>query len=167
MRRPTQAEVGARMAQAKELGLVNEEGLFALGRYHVEGQHPDGGLALVFDTPVVASLEGPDLQPMQPPIMFDRTEDGRIILPSRWWQHTFEKVAQSEETPAEVRREAWIAAQTVVVPDAYLPSDTDTIEIMAYDRADNLVPFEALKPGTVCRIGFMGTVEDDDDEEEG
>ena len=150
MRRITEAEYECWMAIAREYRLADEGGLVP-GCFVSDG-FEDGVIRLRFITPILASLYSEDLQQKSPPIMFDRSPRGEILLPGRWWQLMFEKLSEDDRAPLDVRRSAAIAARVVDVCDALLPGDTDTIEIEVPDRTGNMVPHEALPPGTVARI---------------
>src|SRR5687767_4340961 len=99
MRAVTPAEVEAWTQLAAEHGLVNDDGQVALGRFVILDDDP-GGITVGLVTPIVAGRYGEQLERKQPPIMFDRTEDGEIILPGRWWQHMFERLAEREPSDA-------------------------------------------------------------------
>ena len=66
----------------------------------------------------------------------------------------FEQVTQDEGAPAAMRRLAATIAATTVCSDALLPADADTIEIFAPDSEGNVVPHEALPPGTQIQVGL-------------
>ena len=151
MRKITRAEYERWIAMAREHGFVNEEGQVALGRFTLEASD-EGHLTLRFLTPVPAGLYSEELQKKTPPIMFDRTETGEIILPGRWWQLMFEKLSKESSVPPDVRRTAAIAARVVVVSNAFLPANTDTIEMSAPDEDGNIVLHEALAPDTIAYL---------------
>jgi hypothetical protein len=147
MRPVTAAEVEAWSALARRHGFMNEAGDFAFGRYIVETT-AGGDVSIVFITPVPAGLYTEDLQPKTPPIRFDRTSGGEIILPGRGWQRTFERISEDETAPPEIRHIAGLAARHVQATDARLPPDTETIAILAPDDQGRMIPHEALPPGT-------------------
>jgi len=88
MRQVTPEEAETWTAMARQYGFVAADGTIALGRYVVE-KGETGQLSLEFVTPCPAGLYDEDLRPKTPPILFDRTPAGEIILPGRWWQLTF------------------------------------------------------------------------------
>src|SRR2546427_633461 len=112
MREITEAECEEWAALAREHGFADEEGRFELGRFVTEVMG-EGLLRLVFITPLAAGAEDENLKAKTPPVMFDRTQDGRIILPGRWWQHMLERLAESDNASDDFRRTAWIAAHNV------------------------------------------------------
>jgi hypothetical protein len=81
-----------------------------------------------------------------PPITFDRTPEGEIIVPGRWWQHVFERSSESPDMPDELREVARKLAQHAKVSDAHVPASVETISFLAPDRNGNLVVHEALPP---------------------
>jgi len=152
MRRVTREEAEAWTSLARQYGFMNASGDIALGRYVLE---PEAGQTWVrFITPVVAGLYTErDARPKTPPILFERTEAGEIILPGRWWQRMFEALGGDESVPEDVRRSAAAAASTVLVSDCVLPEDFETISFLAPNDAGEMVVHEALPPGT--RIPLM------------
>lgn len=154
MRSPAQQEVDRWMALARAHGLVNHEGDVALGRFRTEPAS-EGRLKITFFTPVIAAPETEDLRPKTPPILFDRTPNGEIILPGRWWQHMLELLADMETVEGDVRRTAALAARHVFVEDALLPPDTDTIAMAVPDATGAVVTHEALPPGTIVYVNIQ------------
>jgi len=152
MRKITQQEAEQWIALAEAHGFTDSEGRFALGRFVVEGRDDEGHVLLRVITPIPAGLYTEALRKKTPPILFDRTPAGEIILPGRWWQHMFEGLSAHEEVPEATRQAAAAAAATIAVPDVYLPADTDTIEITAPDADGEPVTHEALPPGGVMRL---------------
>ncbi len=151
MRRMTEREAETWLALAREHGFGSSEGRFALGRFIVEGRDADG-LVLSVITPIPAGLHTQHVAAKTPPIMFDRTLAGEIIVPGSWWRLMFEQVTWDESAPAAMRQMAATIAATIVCHDALLPADTDTIEISAPNSEGKIVPHEALPPGTQIRI---------------
>ncbi len=90
MRQITREEAESWLEVAREYGFVAEDGTFALGRFVTEEIDDDRNLLVRFITPLPAGqYTEADIRPKTPPILFDRTGDGRIILPARWWQLKF------------------------------------------------------------------------------
>jgi hypothetical protein len=154
MRKVTRREADAWTALAEQYGFTDAEGDVALGRFDMEATA--GGLLIHKITPIPAGLYSEALERKTPPIRFDRTPAGEIILPGRWWQLWFERVQELEELPAAMRRDAGVAATGVVFPDILLPADTDTIVIDAPDWDGRLVAHEALPPGGQIRLTLPG-----------
>lgn len=151
MRNMTEREAETWLALAREHGFGSSEGRFALGRFIVEGRD-EGGLVLYVITPIPAGLHSQNVRAKTPPIMFDRTPGGEILVPGGWWQLMFEQVTQDENAPGAMREMAATIAATIVCNDALLPADTDTVEVSAPDWEGNVVPHEALPPGTQVRV---------------
>jgi hypothetical protein len=154
MRNMTKREAERWLALAREHGFGSSEGRFALGRFIVEGRDADR-LTLSVITPIPAGLHRPNIRTTPPPIMFDRTPAGEIIVPGGWWRLMFDQVTQDEGAPAAMRQMAATIAATVVCSDALLDADTDTIEISASDSEGNVIPHEALPPGTQIRVSLQ------------
>ena len=153
MRKITQKGADRWIAMARERGLVNEDGELALGRFQVEAA-PNGQLRLTFLTPLVAGTYSEALQRKTPPILFDRTPEGQIIIPGRWWQSMFETLAALDAVPEGERQLSAVAARHVVVEDALLPPETDTIEMRVPDEDGAYVTHEAVPPGTVLCVNL-------------
>lgn len=152
MRRVTREEAEAWTSLARQYGFVNADGDIALGRYVLEQEA--GQTWVHFITPVVAGLYTErDARPQTPPILFERTDAGEIILPGRWWQRMFESLGGDENVPEDVRRGAAVAARTVLVSDYLVPAVVETISFLAPNDAGEMVVHEALPPGT--RIPLM------------
>jgi len=151
MRQVTPDEVETWTALARQYGFVNAGGQIELGRYVVE-QTETGQRYMKFITPLPAGLEEEDLRAKAPPILFDRTPPGEIILSGRWWQLVFERLSEPAHVRGEMRQKAALAARTTQFEDLLLPADTDTITFLAPDRTGNLIVHEALPPGTTIGI---------------
>jgi hypothetical protein len=152
MRRITTREANEWIALAKQHGFADQDGSsFQLGRFLVE-LADDGAVYVTIMTPLPAGLRGPDLTLKTPPIMFDRTESGEIIIPGVWWASMLEALSVKPEVSEKDRETARIVSRHVCMSDCLLPGNTDTIEINAPNEAGELTVTEALKPGTKIRI---------------
>jgi hypothetical protein len=153
MRKPTKEEAERWLTLAREHGFTNADGTsFQLGRFSVEPLE-QGAIQITFITPVPAGLRTEhDLRLKTPPILFDRTENGELLLPGRWWASTFEALSEQSGVPTDVRQKALMASRYCAISDGVLPAETETIEILAPDEEGHLVPHEALVPGTSCLI---------------
>jgi len=147
MRRITQQEAEQWVELARQHGFYDDQKGFRLGRYVVEGSE-GGTIWIRFVTPVPAGRFTEGLDKKTPPIMFDRTADGQIILPGRRWQLTFEKLSADASAPDEVRAGASTMARLAQFADALLPADTDTVGLNTYDDDGTPLSTEALPPET-------------------
>ncbi|MBI2073132.1 MAG: hypothetical protein HYT81_08895 [Gemmatimonadetes bacterium] len=163
MRPVTNEEAEEWTALARRYGFVNEQGDFALGRFVFGkfGLERVGAARLYvrFITPVPAGLYTEDLQRKTPPILFDRTAEGQVILPGRWWQGNFERLSEDPQAPADVRQHAARLARHARFSDALLPASVETIAILAPDERGELAPHEAVPPGTEAVILVAGAPE--------
>ena len=102
MRKPTGEEADKWLSIAREHGFVGEGGSFKLGRFIVEGSEEDAIIYVQFVTPVPAGIytEG-TVEPKAPPVVFERTSAGEIILPGRWWASMFETLSGQPEVPPD------------------------------------------------------------------
>lgn len=163
MRPVTQEEAEQWRDLARQYGFVNEQADFALGRFIFGrfGLERVGAARMYvrFITPVPAGPYTDDLQRKTSPILFDRTAEGEVILPGRWWQLAFERLSEDEQAPADVRQRAAVVARQARFSDAVLPADVETIAILAPDENGQLVPHEAVPPGTEAVILVEGELE--------
>jgi hypothetical protein len=151
MRSVTRDEANEWMALAQEHGYVNKQGQLELGRFEFEPEVQ----AIRIVTPFIAPLFKEDLTRKTPPIQFDRTPDGQLIIPGRLWQDVMSRLSEVEDLTEELRAAAAQAARHMHVEDAYLPAETYTIAMRAPDDQDEVVTFEALKPGTYIGIQMI------------
>jgi hypothetical protein len=158
MRNMTEREAESWLALAREHGFGGSEGRFVLGRFIVTGRDADG-LVLSVVTPIPAGLHRRIVKAEAPPIMFDRTPAGEIIVPGDWWRIMFQQVTEDGSAPAAMRQMAATIATTIVCSDSVLPADTDTIEIVAADSEGHPLPYEALPPGTQLRVRLHASPE--------
>jgi hypothetical protein len=159
MRRATPAEIDGWRTLAEAHGFLDPSGRVELGRFVVETI--DGRLWARAITPVRASPWTDALKEKAPPIRFDRTLDGELRLPGRWWAHLFEGISQRETLPEGVRVLAARIAHEASLPTTLLPSSTDTIIIMADGPQGRRIEFEALPPGIMLPIPLeFGAAED-------
>ncbi len=153
MRLPTRQETEEWCALARDHGFLNDEGQFDLGKFLVVEGEGESSIGIKFITPVAAGSYTEDmLQRKSPPVLFERTAEGDIILPGRWWVSMLEALSDNDDLSAEDRERALIASRHVEVANTFLPVSTDTIDILAPDPDGTLVSHEALKPGTMCLI---------------
>ena len=104
--------------------LVRKEGF---GRLKLESQD-DRKLTLKLITPLIAEpYSNQNLKRKHSPIMFDRTQNGEIIIPGRWWVDMTERL--SEDAILESDRESLLQLSRMMdCQDTLLTPDTDTIE---------------------------------------
>jgi hypothetical protein len=153
MRKVTRQEADEWMALARDYGFTNEAGGVLLGRFITEPGEEEGTIRIRFITPVPAGLfTHGDLKKKTPPILFDRTPAGEIIIPSRWWASMLEKLAGTSDLPESIGLTALGASRHLGISDVYLPADTDTISISAPGHDGEPVSTEALTPGCSCLI---------------
>ncbi len=160
MRRVTQEEANEWMSVARTYGFATEDG-FALGRFILEEMGVEE-VCLQFVTPLAAGSYTEQLESKTPPIQFDRTPAGEIIIPGRWWAHMFELVSEAADVPEDLRRKSAVLSRRIHVGDVLLPPTTETIRISVPDEEGEMVPTEALPPGTRARIRIQPSSEEDE-----
>jgi hypothetical protein len=161
MRDVTQEEGERWTALAEQHGFTDEAGGIALGRFTVESIDEQSVLLRVI-TPIVAGGYTDGLEKKEPPILFDRTPNGQIIIPGRWWQHLFEKVSDDADLDEESSKAAAAFARTSAFGDALLPLDFETISFLVPDGSGNPVVHEALPPEGTIRVELHAKNEEDD-----
>ena len=147
MRKVTQEEADNWRSLAEKHGFIDKSGGISIGRFVIES-FVNKRIVLKLITPLIAPLythHGNNLK--SPPILFDRTPDGQIIIPGRWWAGMFDSLSEHPDVAGSVRDKALLASRVIKVPDALLPSNTDTISFLAPDDNGKSIPFEALPPG--------------------
>jgi hypothetical protein len=153
MRQITEQEAREWIELAEAYGFYDKDRGLALGRFIVNDAD-NKSMELRFITPVIASEFSDTLEKKTPPIMFDRTDSGEIILPGRWWQRMFEKVASGDHDQ-KMRGLAHRAARGgLIVADTYVPREVETIQILSANDNGEMVPFEALPPGGTIRLAI-------------
>ena len=149
MRKVTQKEAEEWTTLAAEHGFVNDEGGIALGRFTIdEEESVDKRIVIRIVTPIIAPLythQGNKLK--SPPILFDRTTDGQIIIPGRWWADMFDRMSGDSKISEPIAEKAFLVSRKSEVPDMFLPPSTDTISFRAPDENGQVITFEALPPG--------------------
>jgi hypothetical protein len=145
-------------ALAAAHGFVNEKGDVALGRFVPAGvKRVPGGFTLTLQTitPILAPARGADLQEKEPQIMFDRTEQGDLIFPGRWFVDLFEAMRDDPDQEDEMRVAASAIAKGVR-SDVLLPAETETIAMVAEGPSGEPATFEALPPEGVISLVLTG-----------
>ncbi len=160
MRQVTREEANECMSLARTYGFATEDG-FALGRFILEEMGVEE-VCLQFVTPLAAGSYTEQLESKTPPIQFDRTPAGEIIIPGRWWAHMFELVSEAADVPEDLRRKSAVLSRRIHVGDVLLPPTTETIRISVPDEEGKMVPTEALPPRTRARIRIQPSSEEDE-----
>jgi hypothetical protein len=155
MRAITQEDAERWTSLANEHGYVTDDGNILIGRYTIEEGLRSDSMSIRVIIPIIAGPYTDLLERKTPPIMFDRTDDGRIVLPGRWWQRLFEKVSEDESVDDDLAAYAAAASRQLVFEDVYLPADFETISFLAAlvdSDGDEPVQHEAIPPDTILRV---------------
>jgi hypothetical protein len=144
---PDEAQTWTELAQKHSA--TDAHGSIAPGRFitHQVGQ---GVIELELVTPLVAGEISEQLKRKDPPIMFDRTATGELVIPiGRWLRDMFEYMAEDAATPDDVAEPARLAGHGGIdlPPTVLLPANTDTIEFVLPGESGEMVSHEALPPG--------------------
>ncbi len=113
----------------------------------------DRGFALLIVTPCPTDRYGPDLKPKPSPIQFERTRNGRIILPGRWFASKLEELAENPAAPEGLRTLAINMSRRAEIPDTVLPDEAWTIEMRVRKEDGTEEIIEALPPGLIISMG--------------
>jgi hypothetical protein len=96
-------------------------------------------------TPLGADDHTETLERKTSPILFDRTPDGGVRVPWRWWQRWFERLGASNRWSADVARRGEFE-------DCVLPATTDTVAMVGEDATGAPLTWEVLPPGTLLTV---------------
>lgn len=151
MRDVTPAEAERWTTLAAEHGFTDEAGDIAPGRFKVVGLD-EQLVTLQVITPIVAGSYTETLEKKEPPIRFDRTAAGEIILPGRWWAHMFESLSDSADLSQDERTGAARLARFGRFTDVLLPPESETIGFVVPDENGNHVVHEAIPPETLLGV---------------
>jgi hypothetical protein len=142
---------GSAMKLFQAHGLVNPGGDVAVGRCMLlPGQ--GAGLSLLLVTPCPVDEYDDNLQPKPSPVRFERTSEGAIVLPGRWFLSKVEDLADDSAISEEVRDAARQFSRTALVGPLILSLETPTValNVRAQDGSPTLL--EALPGGTTLTV---------------
>jgi hypothetical protein len=122
------------------------------GRFEVD-KLKSGPVIIRLITPLVVPDRYSEvtLEKKTPPIMFDRTSAGKIIVPGRWWHRIFEETSVDDSKPQEIREIAQEARRKWFGGDVLIPHGL-TFELLIPTEDGTKIPHEALPPGTEIRL---------------
>ena len=147
MREPTDEELKEWRKRAGEHGFLDEDGQMAPGKFSIDLEET-GENVLTLITPFPAGRYNPKtLELKKPPILFDRTDQGKIIFWGSWIIDFLEWLSEAETFPDYIREMAFKASRSLIPEDGFFPVDMDTIAIVLPDESGQSVLFEALPPG--------------------
>lgn len=147
MRRVTDEEAERWEALAREHGFVNERGDLIPGRIRID-KVASGQLHITLLTPAPAEPRTEDLQAKPPPILFDRTPSGDIVLPGRWCQYVLEFLQADLTLAPEIRARAAFLSRHGQFPNVILPPNVETVMFLMPDSTGKEIAYEALPPLT-------------------
>ena len=136
MRPVTPEEVARWTDLAREHGYADEDGnITAMGRFAVRGVREDPEPILMMETvtPIIAPAYTDELEEKEPPILFDRTDAGEIIIPGRWIASVFEAVRDDASDPKEIATADALASER---PRRRAPPRDDGDDRVPRDRAE-------------------------------
>lgn len=154
MRLITDEEAEYWEALARQYGYVDKEGNIIPSRIALERVEKVWQLHVRIITPVTSAPHTEDLGKKTPPILFDRTPDGRIFLPGRWCQYIFEHLSDETILPPELRGQGKFLARHARFRDVLLPPGIETVAFDVMDEQRNWVRYEALPPLTQIVFEF-------------
>lgn len=154
MRLVTDKEAEQWDALARQHGYVDKEGNIIPSRIALEKVERVWHLCVRTITPVTAATHTEDLGPKAPPILFDRTPEGRMFLPGRWCQYIFEHLSEETVLPAELRGRTKFLARHARFRDVSLAPGIETVAFDVVDERGTWVRYEALPPLTPIVFEF-------------
>jgi hypothetical protein len=135
-------------------GLVNSGGDVAVGRCMLLPSQ-GAGLSLLLVTPCPVDEYDDNLQRKPSPVRFDRTSEGAIVLPGRWFLTKVEEVADDPAVPEELRDAARQFSRTALVDPLILSPETPTVALNVRDQEDGKPTLlEALPGGTTLTVAL-------------
>ncbi len=134
-------------------GLVNSGGDVTVGRCMLLPSQ-SAGLSLLLVTPCPVDEYDDNLQRKASPVRFERTPEGAIVLPGRWFLTKMEELADNPAVPEDFRDTARQFSRTALVEPLILSSETPTValNVCAQDGSQTLL--EALPGGTTLTVAF-------------
>ena len=132
-------------------GLVNSGGDVAVGRCMLLPSQ-GAGLSLLLVTPCPVDEYDDNLQRRPSPVRFERTPEGGIVLPGRWFLTRVEELADNPAVPGDLRDTARRFSRTAVMEPLILSPEIPTValNVRAQDGSQTLL--EALPGGTTLTV---------------
>ena len=135
----------------EEHGLVNSNGDFAVGRCMLLPSQ-GVGLSLLLVTPCPVDEYDDNLERRPSPVRFERTSEGAIVLPRRWFLSKVEELADDPAIPEELRDAARQFSRTALVDPLILSLETPTVALNVGAQDESQVVLEALPGGTTFTV---------------
>jgi hypothetical protein len=132
-------------------GLVNSGGDVGVGRCMLLPSQ-GAGLSLLLVTPCPVDEYDDNLQRKPSPVRFERTPEGAIVLPGRWFLTKVEELADNPTVPEGLRDTARQFSRTALVQPLILTPEIPTValNVTAQDGSETLL--EALPGGTTLTV---------------
>lgn len=138
--------------RARELGLVDAAGYIKPNVVLIHGVDESGDIVMAeLVTPLRAPEYTEDLQRKSPPWRFNRTADGRVVLPGRWFVEVFAAIRDDATRRHEERAIAARASAVSSLEDVVLPDGCVVIE-HAIKRPDGVISCEMLLPPVTFNV---------------
>jgi hypothetical protein len=132
-------------------GLVNSGGEIAVGRCMLLPSQ-GAGLSLLLVTPCPVDEYDDNLQRKPSPVRFERTSDGAIVLPGRWFLTRVEELADNPAVPEDLRDTARQFSRTALVQPLILSSEIPTVALQVGAEDGSQTLLEALPGGTTLTV---------------
>ncbi|HKU53286.1 MAG TPA: hypothetical protein VJQ25_12500 [Nitrospira sp.] len=132
-------------------GLMNQSGEVALGRCILLPSQNEG-LSLLLVTPCPVDEYDDNLQRKPSPVRFDRTPEGAIVLPGRWFLTKIEELADNPTVSEDLRDTARRFSRTALVQSLILPSEIPTVALNVPAQDGSQTQLEALPGGTTLTV---------------
>jgi hypothetical protein len=143
---------------ARQYGGMDEHGnLLADGRVLIEAvDEAERRITARLITPLRAGIYTDDLQRKPPPFLFDRTRDGRVMLPGRWFVTVLEGIRDDPTRPAAERALAARARTAGQFLDVMIPAFLVTRTTVTWSATGEEVECELLSPPLTLTIRLQG-----------
>ena len=132
-------------------GLVNSRGAVGVGRCMLLPSRGEG-LSLLLVTPCPVDEYDDNLQRKPSPVRFERTPEGAIVLPGRWFLSKVEDLADNPTVPDGLRETARQFSRTALVQPLVLSPEIPTVALNVPTQDGSQVLLEALPGGTTLTV---------------
>jgi hypothetical protein len=132
-------------------GLVNSGGEVAVGRCMLLPSQGTG-LSLLLVTPCPVDEYDDNLQRKPSPVRFERTPEGAIVLPGRWFLTRVEELADNPAVSEDLRDTARQFSRTALVQPLILSPEIPTVALQVGAEDGSQTLLEALPGGTTLTV---------------
>jgi hypothetical protein len=113
----------------------------------------ESGISLLLVSPCPADGYDDDLRLKPSPVRFERTAEGEIMLPARWFITKIDALAENPAADAALQTMALQLSRRAECPDVMvLPFEMPTVALLVNNADGTQTIYEALPGGTVLHL---------------